>query len=128
MIALFMGSLVVAYGMFLFGKSIGRRDERSRCHDLCHRAILKRWSGTTRWVMNAISSGGTLMPAEEFFGPKTLHEDSDADGKWYVCESLLTSGRRVIVRMPYDQTAEEAGEVAENLREISEVVQRWEQQ
>lgn len=48
----------------------GETKERDRCHTLCHQAVLRRWSGTTRWVMNAIASGERqLMDPDEFFPP-----------------------------------------------------------
>ena len=66
LIATIIGVVVFFY---LFGRSYGVEAERARIGSLCHQAILKRGSGSVKWVWNAVTSGQKqLMPEEEFFG------------------------------------------------------------
>lgn len=63
------GTLMFGVACYIAGRKSGIKSENDRCFHLCHQAILTRMSGTTRWVMNAISSGeGRLMDEERFFG------------------------------------------------------------
>lgn len=65
LIATIIGVIVFFY---LFGRSYGVEAERARIERLCHQAILKRASGSVRWVWNAVGSGAKdLAPEEEFF-------------------------------------------------------------
>ena len=66
LIATIIGVVVFFY---LFGRAYGVEAERARIERLCHQAILKRASGSVKWVWNAVTSGQKqLMPEEEFFG------------------------------------------------------------
>ena len=72
LIATIIGVIVFFY---VFGRHYGVEAERRRVESLCHQAILKRGSGSVRWVWNAIGSGRKeLMPEKEFFGDQeTTH-------------------------------------------------------
>lgn len=60
---------------YLFGRAQGVEAERQRVESLCHQAVIKRGSGSVRWIMNAIASGAKeLVPEEKFFGPLTEEE------------------------------------------------------
>ena len=64
--------IVVAVLSYSFGRNHGVVAERQRTESLCHQAVLKRCSGSVRWVWNAISSGKELLQSEaKFFGPTT---------------------------------------------------------
>lgn len=63
---LMTGLAVVA--SFAYGSIKARNKERSRVVRLCNAALNKRWSGTARWVLNAVHSGSEwLVPENEFF-------------------------------------------------------------
>lgn len=76
---LLLSTLLVAYSTgFKSGVRDGRKKEKARVEGLCHQAIQKRMSGTTRWVWNAVSDDREeLRPFEEFFGPDGKKEDED---------------------------------------------------
>lgn len=66
LIATIIGVVVFFY---LFGRSYGVEAERARIESLCSQALIKRGSGSVRWIMNAIGSGQKeLMPEDAFFG------------------------------------------------------------
>jgi hypothetical protein len=59
------------YMVDLFGQWKGRKLERERVERLLDRALQVRYSGSIRWVWNAVSSGSKiLMDEDKFFGPK----------------------------------------------------------
>ena len=71
-------AIVVGAGIaFAFFKGLerGRENERDRCMYLVHSALMRKNSGTARWIGNAIHSGAPkLMPPAEFFGDDESEE------------------------------------------------------
>lgn len=60
--------IVVVTFFYVIGRANGIGVERMRAESLCHQAILKRNSGSVKWVWNAVSSGRKeLVPHAEFF-------------------------------------------------------------
>jgi hypothetical protein len=65
--------IILAVGLaFVVGRwrgiRAGRQQEKMRCMRLCDTALHKRWSGSVRWVLNAIESDKIdLMPGHKFF-------------------------------------------------------------
>jgi hypothetical protein len=72
LLTLLAATLVVVCVFYSFGRAHGVGVERQRIESLCHQAVIKRASGSVRWVWNAVSSGQKeLAPEEKFFGPLT---------------------------------------------------------
>jgi hypothetical protein len=67
-VAIFCNALLLCFAWWI-GWHQGKASERMRAESLCHQAVVKRASGSVRWIWNAISSGQEeLMQEKEFFG------------------------------------------------------------
>jgi hypothetical protein len=52
------------------GRAEGKLLERYRAIGLCQAALNRRFSGSVRWVLNAlVDDRETLLPEVQFFGP-----------------------------------------------------------
>jgi hypothetical protein len=69
-IALGLSVAVGCVSFYCFGAAHGREKERERVCVLLREAINYRFSGSIRWVWNAVESGSKrLMDPDRFFGP-----------------------------------------------------------